>query len=34
MIDAGIAMLVRHGVPLEAIHYDKFTDGRDGAPGS
>ncbi|NPT57061.1 2Fe-2S iron-sulfur cluster-binding protein [Paraburkholderia elongata] len=33
MIDAGIAMLVQHGVTLEAIYYDKFTDGHDGVPG-
>lgn len=26
MIDAGVAVLVEHGVPLDSIHYDKFTD--------
>ena len=26
MIDAGVAALAEHGVPLDAIHYDKFTD--------
>ena len=29
MIDAAIAKLVFHGVPLERIFYDKFTDARD-----
>lgn len=27
MIDAGIAALIRFGVRLDRIHYDKFTDG-------
>ena len=27
MIDAGIDKLVELGVPLQHIHYDKFTDG-------
>lgn len=31
MIDAAITRLVDAGVPLDAIHYDKFTDGRDEA---
>ncbi len=29
MIDAAIERLVEHGVPLEKIFYDKFTDGRN-----
>ncbi len=31
MIDAGIEKLVSLGVPLQHIHYDKFTDGADAA---
>jgi p-cymene monooxygenase electron transfer component len=35
MIDAGIAKLIELGMPLERIHYDKFTDGPpDGDPMS
>lgn len=34
MIDAAIAKLVESGLPLDAIHYDKFTDGRDEAPSA
>jgi NAD(P)H-flavin reductase/ferredoxin len=29
MIDAAIATLVAAGLPLDAIHYDKFSDGQD-----
>jgi p-cymene methyl-monooxygenase electron transfer component len=33
MIDAGISKLTELGMPLERIHFDKFTDGPpDGAP--
>lgn len=31
MIDAAIGTLVDMGLPIDAIHYDKFTDGRDEA---
>lgn len=31
MIDAGIAKLVDFGMPLQAIYYDKFTDGAPAA---
>ena len=26
MIDAGVTALYGHGIALDAIHYDKFTD--------
>lgn len=29
MIDAAIARLARHGMPIEKVFYDKFTDSRD-----
>lgn len=29
MIDAAIARLAEHGMPLERVFYDKFTDGRN-----
>ncbi len=29
MIDAAIARLAEHGIPLEKVFYDKFTDGRN-----
>ncbi|ABE29429.1 xylose isomerase [Paraburkholderia xenovorans LB400] len=29
MIDAAIASLAKHGIPLEKVFYDKFTDSRD-----
>jgi len=29
MVDAAITKLSGHGVPIEDIHYDKFTDSRD-----
>jgi p-cymene monooxygenase electron transfer component len=33
MIDAGIAVMTQRGMPLDRIHYDKFTDGpADTAP--
>jgi NAD(P)H-flavin reductase/ferredoxin len=34
MIDAAMAQLTTLGLPLESIHYDKFTDGRDEAPAA
>ncbi len=33
-IDAGIERLVSLGVPLQHIHYDKFTDGAGAASTS
>jgi p-cymene monooxygenase electron transfer component len=29
MVDAAITRLTQYGIPLEKIHYDKFTDARD-----
>ena len=31
MIDAGIASMTERGIPLDAIHYDKFTDASHSA---
>jgi len=32
MIDAAIDVMLKYGIPIDKIFYDKFTDARDGAP--